>query len=228
MDCEPDRLSRTPGFDYRDRMTGYADPRPLRRFTACLLLAGCALRADPAAAQFFPSFIGFGALPSFAWPRAAEDPDSRWSGSYARMSTGFEVVSSKRLGGYAGPTIGIEAGRMWREGQFVYGISGGFDYLAAVGGSTTPGFGGLAYTRDFAGALQMKVGTLLTPDVLLYAKAGAWAVHETLRVGPTTVSQPFSREDIAIRPNAQIGVEWALTDRLSVAVEAGVVGGGFR
>jgi outer membrane immunogenic protein len=209
-------------------MTGPADSRPLRRFTACLLLAGGTLCSGPAAAQFAPSFIGFGPLPAFAWPQAPGEPESRWSGSYARMSTGFEAVSSKRFGGYAGPTVGFEAGRIWREGALVYGIGGGFDYLAAVGGGMTPGFGGLAYTRDLAGALQVKVGTLLTPDILLYAKAGAWAAHETLRVGPTALSQPFSREDVAVRPNAQVGVEWALTDRLSVAVEAGVIGGGFR
>lgn len=221
-------MTGTPGFVYPGRMIGHADPRALRRLSAGLLIAGCTLRAEPAAAQFVPSFIGFGALPSFAWPQADGEPESRWSGSYARLSTGFAVASSRRFGGYAGPTLGLEGGRMWQEGRFVYGIAGGLDYLATIGGGATPGFGGLAYTRDFAGTLQVKVGTLLTPDLLLYAKGGAWAVHETLRAGPSAVAQPFSRSDIAVRPNAQVGLEWALTDRLTVAVEAGVVGGGFR
>ena len=214
-------------------MIGPADPRSVRRFAATLLVAGCALRAGPAAAQFVPPVVGrggrpsVGALPSIPWPPAEEDREGRWSSSYARMSTGFEVVSSRRFGGYAGPTLGLEGGRVWQDGRLVYGIAGGLDYLAAVGDGT-PGFGGLAYTRDFAGTLQMSVGTLLTPDVLLYARAGASAVHETLRAGPTPVSQPFAREDIAVRPNAQVGVAWALTDRLTLAVEAGVVGGGLR
>ncbi len=217
-------------------MIAPADRRP-RRLAACSVLCAAlgvatsgvaALRPDPAAAQ---GLAGFGFLPVFAWPRGLEDRlggESRWSGSYARFSTGFEAVSSRRFGSYAGPTIGFEGGRMWREGDFVYGIAGGFDYLAATSGGLTPGFGGLSYTRDFAGAVQVKVGTLLTPDVLLYARAGAAAVHGTLRAGATPVSMPFSRDDVVVQPDAHVGVEWAITDRLSVAVEAGVGGYGLR
>ena len=187
------------------------------------MLAACLLGADLAADQGVSPFTGFASVPTFAWTPPA-DGESRWAGSYARMSTGFEVSSSKHFGSYAGPAVGFDGGRMWQDGRLVYGVVGGFNYLAAVGGDATPGFGGVAYSRDFAGALQVKVGTLLTPDVLLYAKAGASVVHEKLRFGPTSVSQPFAREDIAIRPDARVGVEWAVTDRLSVAVEAGVAG----
>lgn len=183
------------------------------------------LGAGPASAQAVPPFTG-SALPSFAWPRPAGDEDGRWAGSYARLSTGFEVVSSRRFGSYGGPTVGFEGGRMWQEGRFVYGVTGGFDYLAT--GGTTPGFGGLGYSRDFAGGVQVKVGALLTPDVLLYARAGAAAVHETLRFGPTASSLSVSRSDIAVRPQAGVGVEWAVNDRVSITVEAGVVGHGLR
>jgi opacity protein-like surface antigen len=208
-------------------MTSLADPRAPRRFAACLILIAGALWADLAAAQGSP-FIGLTSLPSFAWPRAAGEEESRWAGSYARMSTGFEVSSSKRFGSYSGPTVGFEGGRMWQEGRLVYGVVGGFDYLAAIGGGATPGFGGLAYSRDFSGALQVKVGALLTPDVLLYAKAGAVAVHEKWNFGPTSSSLPFTREDMAVRPDARVGVEWAVTDRLSVGLEAGVMGRGLH
>lgn len=221
-------LFRPTALGYPVRMTGRADPRLLRRLAACLMLGGCVLRADLAAAQGVPPFIGFGPLPSFAWPQPAGIDESRWTGSYARMSTGFAVASSNRFGSHAGPTVGFEGGRMWQDGRFVYGVVGGFDYLAPAGGNLMPGFGGLAYSRDFAGALQVQVGTLLTPDVLLYAKAGAWAVHERLRFGATSSAQPFAREDVAVRPDARVGVEWAVTDRLSVAVEAGVTGSGLR
>ncbi|MGE7413327.1 outer membrane protein [Methylobacterium tarhaniae] len=233
-----------PALGYPGGMTGRADSRSLRRLAACLVLGLCALRPDPGVAQ---GLVGFGFLPVFAWPDIGPDiwpdiwPDTwpkgseegpgvgrRWSGSYARLSTGFEAVSSRHFGSYAGPTIGFEGGRMWQEGRFVYGITGGFDYLAATSGGLMPGFGGLTYTRDFAGAVQVKVGALLTPDVLLYGRVGAAAVHGTVRAGATPVSAPFSRDDIAVLPNAHVGVEWAITDRLSVAVEAGVVGGGLR
>ncbi|MGX7705999.1 outer membrane protein [Methylobacterium sp. Gmos1] len=214
-------------------MTGRADSRSRRRLAACLVLGLGALAPDSGRAQ---GLVGFGFLPVFAWPEntwpkgleAGPSIDGRWSGSYARMSTGFEAVSSRRFGSYAGPTIGFEGGRLWQEGRFVYGISGGFDYLAATSGGLTPGFGALSYTRDFAGSVQVKVGALLTPEVLLYARGGAAAVHGTIRAGATPVSGPFSRDDIAVLPNAHVGVEWAITDRLSVAVEAGVVGGGLR
>jgi hypothetical protein len=209
-------------------MTRRAASRPLRH-AAGLCLGLCLLQASPAAAQalLWPS-IGFAPLPSFAWPQTAEDAYGRWTGSYARLSTGYAVTSSRHFGSYSGPTIGFEGGRMWQEGPILYGISGGFDYLAGLDGNLTPGYGRLAYARDFAGALEVKVGTLLTPDVLLYAKGGAVALHETLRVGPTPSTLPFTRQDIAVRPVAGVGVEWAVTDRLSLAVEAGVVGAGIR
>lgn len=211
-------------------MTAVADPRLARARRLLRVLAWLVLGAaspDLAAAQGAP-FATFTSLPSFAWPQQATGEESRWAGSYARMSTGFEVSSSKRFGTYAGPTVGFEGGRMWQEGRFVYGVTGGFGYLAALGGGATPGFGGLSYSRDFSGALHVKVGALLTPDVLLYAKAGALAEHGRFEFGATPSSLPFSRDDIALRPDARVGVEWAVTDRLSVAIEAGVVGRGLR
>ena len=205
-----------------------AELRLLRRVTACLLLGVSMFRTDLASAQGVASMMGFASLPSFAWPQQAGIENDRWSGSYATVSTGFAASSSKYFGSYAGPTLGVEGGRLWQEGRFVYGVSGGFDYLAGMGGNLAPRFGSLAYARDFAGGVQVKVGALLTPDVLLYGKAGAWAVHENLKVGPTSVSQPFMRDDVVVRPDARVGVEWAITDRLSLAVEAGVTGPGLR
>jgi outer membrane immunogenic protein len=202
-------------------VTSLPDSASLRRFAACLVLGGAALSAELAAAQGLP-FTGFTALPSFAWPQPAASEDGRWAGSYARLSSGFDVSSSKRFGSTAGPTVGFEGGRMWQEGRLVYGVVGGFDYLAAIGGGATPGFGGLSYSRDFAGTLQVKVGALVTPGVLLYAKAGATAAHQKLQFGATPFSLPFAREDVAVRPDARVGVEWAVTDRLSVSVEAGI------
>ncbi|MGU3664038.1 outer membrane protein [Methylobacterium sp. A49B] len=210
-------------------MSRRAASRPFRRRAAGLGLGIGLLQACPAAAQglLWPG-IGFAPLPAFAWPEPAGDAYGRWTGSYARLSTGYAVTTSRRFGSYAGPTLGFEGGRMWQEGPILYGISGGFDYLAGLDGNLTPGFGRLAYARDFAGALEVKVGTLLTPDVLVYAKGGGVALHETLRVGPTPSTLPFTRQDIAVRPVAGVGVEWAVTDRLSLGVEAGVVGGGIR
>lgn len=202
-------------------MTRSSHPLP-RRLAACLLLA---LPAGPAAAQGLVPAAGFAALPVLAWP--AEEA-SRWTGSRARLTTGFEAVSSRRHGGYAGPTIGFEGQRLWQEGRFLYGVTGRFDYLAAIGGGPNPGFGGVAWSRDFAGSAQVQVGALVTPDVLVYAKAGAIAVRERLSFGATPGTLPFSRDDIVVRPDARVGVEWAVTDRLTLGLEAGMIGPAMR
>lgn len=213
-------------------MTGPAVPCPTRGRAALRLIGYCAagllLGAGPAAAQYVPFSAGFTGLPSFAWPRSPDEEASRWNGSFATLSTGFEAVSSRHFGGYSGPTIGFAGGRLWQDGRMVYGIVGGIDALIPAGGSLDPGFGRFAYSRDLAGLVQAQIGTLITPNVLVYGKVGASAVHETLRAGPTALTPAFSRDDLAVRPDARVGVEWALTDRLSVAVEAGVVGNRLR
>ena len=134
----------TTRFDVSHPRDQPSHSRSLRRFAACLVLGGSVLAPDLAAAQGLP-FTGFTSLPSFAWPQPAAGEDGRWAGSYARLSSGFEVSSSKRFGSTAGPTVGFEGGRMWQEGRLVYGVVGGFDYLAAIGGGATPGFGGLGF-----------------------------------------------------------------------------------
>ena len=198
------------------------------RVVRAAILGAPLMAAVPAGAQVFPFSVGFGPLPSFAWPRDAEEVPSRWAGSYARLSTGFEAVSSKRFGGYAGPTLGFEGGRLWQDGNLVYGFSGGIDALIPAAGGGIPGYNRLSYSRDVAAAFDAKVGTLLTPNVLLYGKVGAFAVHETLRVGPTASSLPFSQDQVALRPDARVGVEWAITDRTTLSLEAGVIGNRLR
>jgi len=98
---------------------------------------------------------------------------------------------------------------MWQEGRFVYGVVGGFDYLAALGGGAT-GFGALSYSRDLAGALQVKVGALVTPDVLLYAKAGgAWA-HDVYNIAVFNSALPSALGSATPSGwTAGLGLEWA-------------------
>lgn len=213
-------------------MERHPDPRSIRRFATCLatcLVLGTGfLGAGPAVAQSALPFAGFAPLPAFAWSPVARDEAGRWSGSYAAVSTGYAISSSRHFGSYGGPTLGFEGGRMWQEGRLVYGIVGGIDLLIPAAGNLSPGTGGLAYSRDLAGAFQLQVGTLLSPSVLLYGKAGGWVVHERLQVGATATAPHYARADIAVRPEASVGVEWAITDRVSVAVEAGVIGPRLR
>ncbi|TDR94800.1 outer membrane protein [Enterovirga rhinocerotis] len=204
-------------------------PRSMRQLVLPGLIGLSCLAAAPAAqAQSFLPF-GFNPLPAFAWTEPDPATGSmRWEGSFARMSTGFQVSSSKRFGTYAGPTVGFEGGKMWRDGQFVYGIVGGFDYMAQLGGRDTPSFGSIGYTRDFAGGIQFKAGALVADNVLVYTKVGALAINETYRYGPTPFSTAFDRTRIAVRPDARVGVEWAVTDKLTIGLEAGVTGAPIR
>jgi opacity protein-like surface antigen len=203
-----------------------AGTRPLFALAA---LAASTFVAPAAQAQAFLPFIGFDALPSFAWSEPTLAPGGvKWEGSYARISTGFQVTSSRRFGTSAGPTIGLEAGKMWRDGNFIYGVVGAVEYAPALGGYANPGFGQASYTRDIAGAFQIKAGVLANPDVLLYTKLGMSAANDTFRFGATPFSPPFSSSDIAVRPDARAGIEWAVTDKLTLGLEVGVVGPAIR
>ena len=199
-----------------------------------LLSAGAAIAAlmatgVPAQAQTALSLSGFGILPSFAWSQPTLSPGGvKWEGSYARISSGFQVTSSKRFGTSAGPVIGLEAGKMWRDGDFVYGISGALEFTPSFGGYANPGFNQASYTRDISGAFQVKAGVFATPDVLLYTSVGMSAANETFRYGATPFSTPFSRSDIAVRPEARAGVAWAVTNNVTLGLEVGVIGPEMR
>lgn len=192
--------------------------------SATVTAATLAMLAGTSAARAQASLplTGFASLPSFAWDSPTLTP--KWEGSYARISSGFQVTSGKHMRTVAGPTFGLEMGTMRREGNFIYGIVGAVDYAPAMGGYGVPSFGSVAYTRDFAGAFQIKTGVLVTPDVLLYTKVGMSAANETWRYGATPFSTPFTQSDIAVRPEARAGVEWAVTDKLTLGLEVGIVG----
>lgn len=196
------------------------------RFPLLSAAALSVLFAGAAQAETLLPLTGFAALPSFAWDEPMISP--RWEGSYARTSSGFQVTSSKHMRTNAGPTFGLEAGTMRREGNFVYGIVGAIDYAPAIGGYGYPSFGNVAYTRDFAGAFQVKTGVLVAPDVLLYTKVGMSAANETWRYGATPFSAPFNQSEIAVRPEARAGVEWAVTDKITLSLEAGILGRPIR
>jgi opacity protein-like surface antigen len=194
--------------------------------SATVAAAALVMTAGAARAQASLPLTGFASLPSFAWDGPTLSP--KWEGSYARISSGFQVTSGKHMRTSAGPTFGLEMGTMRREGNFVYGIVGAIDYAPAIGGYGTPSFGNVSYTRDFAGAFQIKTGVLVTPDVLLYTKVGMSAANETWRYGATPFSTPFTQSEIAVRPEARAGVEWAVTDKLTLGLEVGVVGQRIR
>lgn len=192
-------------------------------------LCAVVLSAGASQAQAFLPFTGFATLPSFAWSEPTLAPGGvKWEGSYARISSGFQVTSSKSLGGSAGPLVGLEAGKMWRDGDFVYGIVGAVEYAPAIGGYGTPSFGNVAYTRDIAGAFQVKAGVLAADNLLLYTKVGMAAANETWRYGASPFNTPFNRNDVLVRPEARAGVEWAVTNNLTLGFEVGVIGQAVR
>lgn len=201
----------------------------MKLFWASAAVAALMATSAPAQAQAFLPLSGFGILPSFAWSEPTLSPGGvKWDGSYARISSGFQVSSSKRFGTSAGPVIGLEAGKMWRDGDFVYGIAGALEFSPALGGYANPGFNQASYTRDIAGAFQLKAGVFATPDLLLYTSVGLAAANDTFRYGATLFSNPFSRSEIALRPEARAGIQWAVTNNVTLGLEVGVVGSAIR
>jgi outer membrane immunogenic protein len=201
----------------------------MKLFSAGAAMAALMATSATAQAQAFLPLSGFGILPSFAWSEPTLSPGGvKWDGSYARISSGFQVSSSKRFGTSAGPVIGLEAGKMWRDGDFVYGIAGALEFSPALGGYANPGFNQASYTRDITGAFQLKAGVFATPDVLLYTSVGLAAANDTFRYGATLFSPPFSRSDIALRPEARAGIQWAVTNNVTLGLEVGVVGSAIR
>lgn len=202
----------------------HVKPRRTLIAIALALFASSDVQAQAflAAPSFFP------AAPGVLAGRLDETGAPVWDGSFARVSSGFQVSSSKHFGTSAGPTYGLEGGRTWREGEVVFGLVGGLEGFSPIGGYGSPGFGRATYTRDVAGGFRLQAGVLAADDVLVYSKLGVALVHEALRFGPSPVSLGFTRENIALRPDARVGAEWAITDNVTVGLELGVTGQAVR
>jgi opacity protein-like surface antigen len=178
--------------------------RPIRRVLLALIaLAAAAPAAAESAAgpwSTWGSWAPFGTTP-------------KWDGQHLRLSTGFEVTSFGHGHTYAGPTIGLEAGKMWREGDLVYGVSGAVSYMRPFV-SETNNSSFTEVTRDFAGAARFRLGYLVQPNFLLYATVGASALNETWRY-PQFVGGGDDHR-LSLRPEAGGGFEWAINDRTRI------------
>ena len=131
---------------------------------AALLGAGASAQA-----QALLPLSGFAPLPSFAWDQPSLSP--RWEGSYARISSGFQVTSGKHMRTSAGPTIGLEAGTMRRE------LFSG----TRVTGAVRPSFGELVLINA-DGGLDAWMG---------YGISGAKVVCESAtKMRPTQLATP--------------------------------------
>lgn len=137
-------------------------------------------------------------------------PQPKWDGQYLTVSSGFEVVSYGRGRTYGGPTIGIEAGKMWREGDFVYGVTGALNYMKPFALSGTNNSAFAEYSRDFSGAARVKFGYLASPNVLLYSAVGVTAQNEYWRMPQWAGGGTDQR--FAVRPEIAAGFDWAITN----------------
>ncbi|WP_342361571.1 outer membrane protein [Terrarubrum flagellatum] len=181
-------------------LSGMIFQRPIRR----LFLTAASLAALGAA----PAAAGSASAPWSDWsPFGISQP--KWDGQYLAISSGLEIVSHTRGRTYGGPTIGVEGGKMWREGDFVYGVVGSLNYMKpfALSGSTSP-YG--EYSRDFAGAAKVKFGYLVQPNVLLYSTVGAIAQNEYWRMPASLGGR--TDQNFAVRPQVGAGFEWAIND----------------
>lgn len=210
-----------------DRLLSLDVPRV--NLTRPVLIAATALAVGflaptPASAQDF----GFRPLPSFAlWGPSLESGARKWDGQYFSVSSGFTVTKFRHGPTVGGPTIGIEAGRNWRDGNLVWGIAaaGSYEPVRANWRSPTSGLFE-SYNRDLTGAVRGKIGVLANENLLFYTSVGAVAGRETWRGNAPFggfANTSFSRDDIRVRPDIRAGVEWAVTPNLTLGLEVGVV-----
>lgn len=158
----------------------------------------------------------FGVAPWGDWSR---NEPMKWDGSYLRMSSGISAMSVRRGPSVVGPTIGVDTGKFWREGQWVYGVSAEADYMP-TSVARFSGTGGVPLlTRDFAGHARIKSGYLVRPDLLVYGSVGVTGMNYTLR-GPGISAGKDST--FIVRPDMRAGAVWAVNENTSITVEVGV------
>ncbi len=169
----------------------------------------------------------FGVLPNFALTGPSLTSGGRkWDGEYLRVWSGFSVTSFRHGPTVAGPSVGIEAGKLWREGNLVWGLAAAGSYEPAHGRWKTPAFGVFDdYNRGFSGAFRAKAGILATENLLFYTSVGAIAGHEHWKSTPFGgfAGAGFNRDDIRVRPDVRAGVEWAVTPNVTLGLEVGVL-----
>lgn len=158
----------------------------------------------------------FGVSPWGDWSRGGP---MQWDGSYLRMTSGFSAMSMRKGPSVAGPTIGLDTGKFWREGRWVYGVSAEADYMP-MSVSRFSGTGNMPLlTRDFAGHARIKSGYLVRPDLLVYGSVGMTGMNYTLR-GPGVAGGKDS--EFILRPDMRAGAVWAVNENTSITVEVGV------
>lgn len=196
--------------------------------SALFAIVFAAASATSGVAQAQSNPFELGGFPSFAfWGPSLESGGRKWDGQYLRVSSGFSVTKFKHGPTVAGPTIGIEAGKTWREGNLVWGIAAAGNYEPMTARWHSPASGSFnTYNRDLTGAVRGKIGVLANENLLFYTSVGAVAGRETWR-GPAPFGSfagtNFSRDDIQVRPEIRAGMEWAVTPNLTVGLEVGVV-----
>lgn len=158
----------------------------------------------------------FGVAP---WGDWARDQSRQWDGAYLRMNSGFSAMSVRKGPSIAGPTIGLETGKFWREGRWVYGVAADTDYMPVSVGRFAGTSGIPLLTRDFAGHADIKSGYLVRPDLLVYGSVGVTGVNYTLRGRGVAGGKDSA---FILRPDMRAGAVWAVNENTSITLEVGV------
>lgn len=158
----------------------------------------------------------FGAAPWGDWSR---NQPMQWTGEYARLTSGYSFTSFRKAASIGGPTIGVEAGKSWREGNWVYGASLDADYRH----SSVYRFSGTSalpiWARDAAASARIKSGYLIRPDLLVYGSVGVTGINYNLH-RPTTLGSKQS--EFILHPDMRAGAIWAVNDKTTITLEVGV------
>ncbi len=166
---------------------------------------------------------GTGALaPSHDWSGAYAGADfallanegSIWDLDYDEFGGTFDIVS-------LGAGVGGHAGYNWQDGSFVYGVVGDLAVYSNEEGQSSPDYREVVSAINVAGSLRGRAG-IASGDSLFFATAGLGFVQSDLAHNnlPAPDPESYDLSDTRIGGIVGLGVEHALSDTLSVKVEA--------
>ncbi len=162
----------------------------------------------------------------------AQSAPTDWSGPYVGFSLGaakgtthFDIsggTTSSSDVPVLGATGTITLGADGQNGAFVYGIAADGTLLSVSGNETQTGQT-IDTALDRMLALRGRLG-LATGPMLFYATAGVAAAHETFStdisvISPTLDQAPANGDGYVFGPTYGLGVQVALSDKVSLKAE---------
>ena len=152
----------------------------------------------------------------------AASPGYNWSGTYIGVGAGgaWGMVgldnSSANDARLSGPLVEFQGGHNWQTGNYVFGISGDFNF-SNIRGSVD--WGGELYSGkiDYFGAVEARGGLLIDPNLLLYGTIGGAFANLSAKVDDGVLK--FDDKRMMSGWTVGVGLEYALTQNTTTFLQ---------